>query len=259
MAMIAALVLLLIRFDDRAPDANDLLHQAEAAFQAGLDSTESAEPARDHFLRAKQLYTRLRDQGIESADLYRNLGNAALLAGDLSQAILAYRRGLSLAPGDPMLRANLKLARAQVDSSPVLQQDNDWLLSRLPSTPSGWLFPAAYLCYVSSCLFLARWWSSRRDIDLCACLGSVAISLPLVLAICSSSWRAEQERLHPVVVIARDDTHLRKGNGLAYPRLDGAPLHRGVEARLISMRSGWIKIDLASGRTGWVPEKAVLR
>jgi tetratricopeptide (TPR) repeat protein len=251
--------LVLVVFSDQTPDLDGLLPQAEAAFQAGLDSDESAERARGHFRRAEQFYERLRSQGIENANLYCNLGNAALLAGDLPQAILAYRRGLSIAPRDPVLRANLSYARTQVDTPAASKVESAWLLLPRTTAEFMWSLGLLYMLYISCCFFLARWWLSRQDMDLSAFLGSAVIGLPLFLVICSTSWQAEQERLHPIVIIEKDSTYLRKGNGFAYPRVDETALNRGVEARLMSARNEWLKIQLASGGSGWVPEKATLR
>src|SRR5437667_4671559 len=98
---------------ESVPDT-ELLRQAEAAFRAGTDVRNTPEEARPLFRKAASCYEALRQQGARNADLYRNQGNSYLLAGDLPRAIWFYRRGLSLAPADPILRANLAHARAQV-------------------------------------------------------------------------------------------------------------------------------------------------
>jgi tetratricopeptide (TPR) repeat protein len=248
MAIIVALVMLLP--GDQANDFDSLLHDAESAFRAGLDSAGSPEQARGHFRRAEHLCARLADEGVSTPTLYRNLGNAALLAGDIPQAILAYRRGLAIAPGDRVLHANLSYARSQVDSRPDAKRPTDGFIA----WSSFWVFSAAYLLYILACLFLTLWWGSRKSAYLCVGLVGLLIALPIFLALGRSGSEADG----PIAVIARDETYLHKGNGFAYPRLEEGPLQRGAETRLLAARNGWLKIELASGSSGWIPEKAAV-
>ena len=64
----------------------------------------------------------------------------------------------------------------------------------------------------------------------------------------------------PAVVIARD-ADLRKGNADTFSlRMDGpSRLPRGVEARELTRRGGWVQIQLASGISGWVPDAVVMK
>lgn len=251
MALIAVLIVLLPAVDDRANDVDVVLHDAETAFQAGLDSRAFPEQARSHFLRAEQLYAQLRDEGVNTPTLYRNLGNAALLAGDLPQAILAYRQGLAADPGDPVLQASLQYARTRVDSTDGFKQAGDGFFFRF----HGWTFPTAYLLYVPGWFFLARWWRSRLPGNLYMGLGCLATSLILLAGV----WIYDSKVHKPVAVITQDETYLRKGNGFAYPRLEERPLAQGAEAEVLASRNGWLKIELASGVTGWIPEKAAIQ
>ena len=57
------------------------------------------------------VYLQVVDQGLESASLYFNLGNACFRDGDLGHAILYYLRARRLDPGDPDIVANLDFAR----------------------------------------------------------------------------------------------------------------------------------------------------
>jgi hypothetical protein len=250
MAIIVALVMLLPADGDQANDVDTLLRDAESAFHAGLDSAGSPEQASGHFLRAEQLWARLAYMGVSTPNLYRNLGNAALLAGDLPEALLAYRRGLAIAPGDRVLHANLNYARRQVDSPAYARQMTDGS----SAWSSFWVFSTTYLLYILACLFLTLWWRSRKSAYLGVGLVGLLIALSIFLAMNRSGSQADGS----VAVIARDETYLHKGNGFAYPRLEEGPLQRGVETRLLVARNGWLKIELASGLSGWIQEKAAV-
>src|SRR5439155_1704350 len=59
-----------------------------------------------------------RRRGAHNPILYRNLGHAHLLAGELPEAILAYRRGLRLDPANGDLQNGLAAAHSQVLYAP---------------------------------------------------------------------------------------------------------------------------------------------
>src|SRR5438874_4006544 len=90
-----------------------ILERAEAAFEQGVKARGMPEESK-FFQLAAEHYEELRRRGIHNAALYRNQGNALLLAGDWSGAILTYRRGLHLSPNDRQMRASLAYSRDQV-------------------------------------------------------------------------------------------------------------------------------------------------
>jgi uncharacterized protein YgiM (DUF1202 family) len=62
----------------------------------------------------------------------------------------------------------------------------------------------------------------------------------------------------PPAVVTQDDTYIHKGNGVAYPRLEAPPLARGSEVEVLASRNGWLKVELTSGVTGWIPEQSAV-
>ena len=85
--------------------------QAEQAYAGGDYAT------------AAGIYEKMREEGMESAALYYNLGNCYYKLGENTQAILNYERALLLDPGDAMARYNLGMAQqAIVDNIDVLPE-----------------------------------------------------------------------------------------------------------------------------------------
>ncbi|HLN27156.1 MAG TPA: hypothetical protein VK395_05390 [Gemmataceae bacterium] len=240
---------------------SDLLEKAEDAFRKGIESRDRPAESRPRFQEAAAGYGELGRQGAYSAELCRNQGNAYLLAGNLPRAILAYRRGLRLAPGDLNLRTHLDYARAQVafaERGNFGRPPSDRLPASLPYfNPYLRLF-LAVLAYALGWTGVFRWWMLRQGSILG--MGTLAFALAGLLAITlvMEDWSHRQERSNPLVVIAEDGVLMRKGNGLAYPRRYDTPLHRGVEARLLVDRGKWLQIELARGEVGWVPRAYVL-
>jgi tetratricopeptide (TPR) repeat protein len=194
----------------------ELAEHAEAEFAEGVRLRQAADKARPHFREAAEYFEELRQRGARNALLYRNLGNAYLLAGDLPHAILSYRRGLRLSPYDFDLRENLNEARGQVvypASGSLGRPRNESRPLWLPHVVAEWLVIAAGICYALAWGCLTRWLMVRRGRVLAVGL------LALLLAGVLTAWlllrtRAEQDQdAHPLVVIARDGVLLRRGDG----------------------------------------------
>ena len=239
----------------------ELAERAEAEFRLGVEQRGDAEKARPHFRTAAAYFDELRRRGARNALLYRNLGNADLLADDLPHAILSYRRGLALAPYDRSLRDNLEQARALVVypagtalGRPPVENRPPWL----PRLRSEWAFAAAAAFYVLTWALLTRWLMARRGALLAGGLMALALA-GVATALLIVDLRGERGRgTEALVVIAEDGVLLRKGNGLAFPPRYEAPLNRGVEARLLFERGDWLQIELAGGEVGWVPRAYTL-
>ena len=244
------------------PEASDvdLFRRGESAFRAGLVRREKADVndrGEADFREAVRAWETIRERGVDTAPLYRNLGHAYFLAGDLPRAILNYRKGLRREPGDSELRDGLRQARGRVvfaegtalgrpaEASPVLLA---------PLSP-GWLFTLGIVIHTTAWAFLTRWFMVRGPRLLTA--GLVLFSASLALG-----WlvyqRQNDDPESPIVVIARDGVLLRKGNAPAFPPWSDVPLNRGVEAEQLLSRSGWVQIRLSGGEIGWVGSAEVV-
>jgi tetratricopeptide (TPR) repeat protein len=230
----------------------ELLAAAQSAFAMGLRQREKGERGTSAFREAAQLLKQLRARGVANADLYCNLGNAHLLAGDLPFAILAYRQGLRLSPTDARLRELLSCAREQ-----VVFPGNSTLgraASDVPRYGPVGLFVIALVTYTAACVFATRWWMTRKG-----AFAALAIVCAL-LAVLPWIWLIEQAHAgpaKPIVVVARDGVLLRKGNGEAFAPWYETPINRGVEATLLYRAEEWLQIELAGGEIGWVHAREV--
>src|SRR5215510_10748759 len=107
------------------------LEQANRAFEQALISP-TPQDARGYYQQAIAGYEQLVAAGIHNAKLYYNLGNAYFRLHDLGHAILYYRRGLRLEPGNRQLQANLSYARSRrIDQIDVSVQHQHAFLPQL--------------------------------------------------------------------------------------------------------------------------------
>jgi hypothetical protein len=121
-----------------------------------------------------------------------------------------------------------------------------------------WLVIAAALCYALAWACLTRWLMIRRGRMLSAGLIALLVAGFLTAWLIVRSREERDQNAHPLVVIARDGVLLRRGDGPAFPPRYDTPVNRGVEARRLFERGGWLRIELSGGEIGWVPRESVL-
>jgi hypothetical protein len=252
--MPAVVVTLLLALPGQ-PTNVELLDQSERAFAEGLAQRERGDRGTGAFRRAAARLDELRRRGVVNAALLRDLGNAHFLAGDLPRAILAYRQGLRLSPGDRGLREGLAFAREQVgypDGSALGRPRDDARPPWLPAPDGRSAFVLAALAYVAGCVCVTRARMQRRAGWLSA--GAIL----LISAVAGGAlilWRGPPA---PLAVLARDGVLLRKGDGEAFPPWYDTGLNRGVEAAVLFRRGDWLQVELAGGEVGWVHARDVV-
>ncbi len=254
-----------------------ILRAAEADFQRGLELRGTSLHAGDYFGRAARGYEELCRRGAYNAPLYGNLGQAYLLAGDVPRAILAFRRGLRLAPNDTTLQDRLEQARAGVVyevSGPFGRPPVDDWPPWLPRLGVRLGFLAALALYGLTWGALTGWWITRSRAWLVGTIASLSALTLLGFGLVRQADERAWDRDHPAVVISVARVVLHKGNGAGYPCYDArtrtwlepaggvlaeaTPLHRGAEARLRFARGDWLQIELAGGEIGWVRKRHVV-
>ncbi len=239
-------------------DAVPLLEQAIAAYREGMDAKEH-DRRLAQFRRAYQLFHQAAAEGgAVSAELWVNMGNAALLSARRGEAVLAYRRALAIAPGHARARQNLEHARAQLPSwvpRPPAQTLLDTLFGwgHLLS-PSGRLRVAA-LCFAGAAVLLSlsiRYrWPAGRTAALLPLAGWLALMGSAAWARFASDQGAE-------AVIIADQVVARAADSTHAPSRFAEPLPAGTEVRILDRHDGFAYIRLADDRDAWVRSSALM-
>lgn len=228
-----------------------LLEQANRAFEQALDSTDE-QRAQGYYQQAIAAYEQLVAAGVHNAKLYYNLGNAYFLRHDLGRAILNYRRGLRLEPGNRRLQANLRYVRSQrTDQIPPGTQQA--LVSRLLfwsddlslQTQTALALAAFFVIWAGA--FARLFW--RRTVFMALSGGAACV---FVLVAASILMRHIQNTQTQNGVIVASEAPVRKGNGASYALQFPHPLHGGTEFVVRERRGSWLHIQLASGASGWI-------
>jgi Uncharacterized protein conserved in bacteria len=227
--------------------ANSIWKEANSDYQKG------------DFVSAETKYQSIINQGLHSADLYYNLGNAQFKQHKLAQAIIAYRRAIRLSPSNNDYKFNLELAKLQVvdkiESIPPFFMVT-WISGvKHLFGPNGWAKVAIFLfCLFSASIILSRFGNGivLKRIGFWGSLGTFVIFC-VAISISFSERSQLQDRteaviLSPVVTIKSSPDNSGK---------DLFILHEGTTITVTDSLSAWYEIKVSDGNKGWIPSMNV--
>lgn len=245
-----------------AASGEQVLAEAVGEYRAALDS-QDRDQRLEKFRRAELLFSQLTtghhgdsSKPIRNADLYVNLGNAALGAERLGPAILAYRRALSLDPNHHRAEQNLEHARTLLP---------DWV----PRPERGGLLTTFFA------------WVGRMSAAELQTMAALTFFVAMLLAACAIRWRQTMFRNLAVIpgivwllllgvvlyrsfgrandsaVVIAPETIARSADSMGAPARLPQPLPSGTEVRVVEMRDDWARVRLFDGRDAWLPRSAV--
>jgi tetratricopeptide (TPR) repeat protein len=214
-------------------------------------STANKLYAEGKFAAAATVYESILNSGTVSANLLFNDGNAEFKAGNLGNAIVAFRRAELFAPRNPEIRANLDFVRNQVQGSMVRQARwQDWL-GQL--TLNEWTLLTAIAFWFTFILFAVR----QLRPALVPALKSVT-TLFVLLTILFGAALGVQASGHfssPIAVVTTAGAIARSG-----PFDDAQNVftsHDGAELSVLSRHDDWAQVTDGNGRIGWMNKKQI--
>ncbi|MBW2294956.1 MAG: hypothetical protein JRG94_21985 [Deltaproteobacteria bacterium] len=248
--VLVALMLGLADWPATAQDLEATLREAVAGYAEALD-TEDRDRRLEKFRRVERLFTSVVEAGDANADLYANLGNAALQAEHLGNAVLAYRRALLLDPDHSRASQNLEHVRSlapdwvpRPDTSALFDSFFQW--HRTVSQAERAL--AASIAFASAAFLFALGIVIR---SVAARNASLLPGLVFCALLASRALDPASTAKSEAVVVARE-VIARSADSIHAPARFARPLPTGTEVEILETRDDWLRIALANGREAWV-------
>lgn len=175
-----------------------------------------------------------------------NRGRSQWLAGNVPEAMRAFREGERLAPWNAEIRADLEAARDLLGTTAPapsfvnrLGPTDVWTVAILSSLAVGvggtiWLF------------------TRRRTMLVVAGAGMAGWIILVVVALLATNGN------EPFAIVAVERIPLRTGNAVSYEVQSPDALPVGTELTVLGRRGGWVRVRTPAGQTGWLPDSAVL-
>jgi tetratricopeptide (TPR) repeat protein len=228
----------------------------------GADQPVEFEQGNAHFAdqqfdEAIAAYESVLQQGVESASLYYNLGNAYFKAGDLGRSILNYLRAQRLEPGNADIDHNLEFAQrfSRVQMEGVT-------LNPINSTVTAIVAPyrREILAWVTSGFFVAMMLLMLVRFGLG--IRSSAIRVPLIILVIllmvSASLTTIKYRneylTRRAVVVAEECPVLNGPSARAEVEFQGSP---GLVLVILEETDGYFSVLFENQRQGWIRKDLV--
>lgn len=214
-----------------------------------------------NYTEAIGIYEGVIAEGFTSADLHYNLAGAYYRTGQMGLAILNYERALRLAPSMSDARENLEIAnnhitdRIAVLPKPFFVEWYDALATRL--SPATWRFIAilflAIACAATVVIILANRVSLRKASLAVAAAAAILLLVAIWFTIASTS----RFNSHREAIVLQPSIAVKSSPETQ--SVDKLILHEGTKVSIAESLSGWYKITLADGNTGWCQEDNLAR
>ncbi|MGM9737973.1 MAG: BatD family protein [Candidatus Cryptobacteroides sp.] len=227
----------------------------DSLWRRGVDAYTAGQ-----FQESVDAWKSVENAGVESAELYYNLGNAYFKTSDNAHAVLYYERALKLDPSFSDARFNLEFAESmnqdKIEIVPefilkswarkicYLMKSDTWALLSL-------LLLAAFLGLVLLFL-LGRTPAARRA-------GFYSAILALLLSAGSygsARWQRNIYLKADYAIVMRPVSSV-KSSPSAESSKDLFVLHEGTKVNVLDSVGKWYKISLSDGRQGWINEKDI--
>ena len=249
----AAALVLMLALPSQAGAADRVY--PDSLWQAGVEAYSAGE-----WEKAAQSWEAIREAGLESSELYYNIGNAYFKAGDLSHAILGYERALKLDPTNDDAKFNLEFAQNDVQDNIeeipeiFIEVIGHKMCRILPSDTWAVLFILLLAASLGLALLflLGGTPRARKSGFICG-----IVSLVLCLLCLDFAFRQRTEYRSTDSAIVTSAVISVKSSPDAQNGKDLFVLHEGTKVRILNEVGAWKNIELADGRQGWLNESDI--
>ena len=211
--------------------------------------------------RRNELIVLRRDfDGVVSAEVYYNAGNAWFKDGKTGKALLCYERACKLDPTDKDIRYNLEFARGntldKIDAVPefILKTWARSIRGMLSSNAWAWVSLVLFAIFLALLLlFLLGGSASERRAGF---FGGIAALLLALAAFGFARWIRHDSLRTDAAIVMTGVSSVRSA-----PSRDTSTelflLHEGTRVGIKEEISGYCNITLADGREGWISSKDI--
>lgn len=223
-------------------NADELLSAANKAY---LDNQYS---------HATELYEEILALGLESVNLYYNLGNAYFREGRYGRAILNYERALRLKPGHENSYFNLLVAQSRIVDKvtpvPTIFYVRWWrsFYSVFSINNWGWM---VIVCLLMALICLGYYFfTSKRRNKILAFAGACGFFFLMLVSnlAARSQHYNNHKRMEGIIILPR--VAAKSSPSETSPEL--FVVHEGSKGLIINELNEWFEIRLANGNVGWV-------
>ncbi len=199
-------------------------------------------------------YNSILESGLESGNLYYNLGNCYFKKGELGKAILNYEKARRLIPLDKDLESNYEYATSQIKAQTILSKKSlplrvlNNVSEKFTIDSLTVLLSVFFILILISILINLFFRPFKRNALLLAALTG------LFLIIGFTALRGKIALLNKEAIITAAQADAK------FEPMDKATtyftLYEGMKVEIISSQDTWHKVKRPDDKTGWIPTTA---
>lgn len=233
--------------DEQKPDENRLFYTGGVYYE------------KKDYEKAIANYRAALGMGLESGNLYYNMGNAYLKTGRYGYAILFYEKAKRLIPQDGDLKSNLIYARSMVPGQGAEPDRKLGFASKVIKAPFGDINLNAVaitalvlymLIVMTAIFFMLNPYRAKK----------IRFLLILLLIVFLWSAAAFAIRYYEDEFLKKGVTVVKSADARFEPIDDSTAFYKlqeGDEVVVLNTRDGWRRVIRSDGKVGWVSESAV--
>ncbi len=223
-------------------EALDLLKKANKLYQE------------QNYEEALRYYENILHQGLESSELYYNLGNTYYRLGKLGYSVLYYEKALKLSPSDEDIKYNLRIANAhsidKIEEIPQVFIVEWWNALVMSFTINGWaVFVIVVFIMFITLIGLYYYYRNSNLQKPLFFTGTANLAVLIIIALLFAT-RISHETSNQYGVLIENSASVKvspddKSN-------DAFIIHEGIKFVIEDEVNNWSKIKLNDGKVGWI-------
>lgn len=208
----------------------------------------------DKIEEAIRLYEQVEAIGMESSELYYNLGNAYYKLNKVGPSIYNYEKALKRNPLNEDATNNLifakRLALDNIEELPktVFQKINENFLQKL--SYNQWSIVVVVFSFMASILFLFFYFANTPSKKRFYFVTSLLSFILLLSAFAITYQQYSFAQNNKVAIVFAEETEIRNAPTLNSEEV--FTLHEGTKVIVLDAIDDWKKIKIADGKQGWI-------
>lgn len=206
-----------------------------------------------NYSKAIDIYLSIEKQGLQSDELYYNLGNSYYKLNKVAPSIYYYEKALKINPLNEDAISNLAFAkRMTID---VIEELPKTFLQRfsanviLKYTFDTWAIIAVIASFLAVLLFLLYYFSSGSKTKLLFFNTSILAVFIMVISASFAFKNYDIVKNTKIAIIFKDKVDVK--NAPTSTSDEVFELHEGTKVQILDELDNWKKIKLADGKIGW--------
>ncbi|MEN8263062.1 MAG: hypothetical protein ABFR82_06325 [Nitrospirota bacterium] len=198
-------------------------------------------------------YSKLFLQGIESGNLYYNLGNSYFKKGELGMAVLNYERAKRLVPRDSDLKSNYRFALSRMKSN-LSETSRPWF-KKAAAVFDTLTINEMTVMLSSVFVVIILFFIVRLYVNISGRNSLIFVSLSVVVfGIVAFSLFSRISILDREAVVVSESAEVR------FEPFENATTHftlyEGIKIEIVHSRKEWMKVRRPDGKIGWIKSQA---